>query len=390
MKINIKQDTQRSLGWRRWRNLLLFVGLVVSCSMLVRWLVARPSAQLIRTITTTSSVNGVQWSLSGELLLSAQSDGSLQIWQADTGTLLRTIQAQQGDVYALAISSDGLMVASGGSGGSVAANNDARLARVPGPQPQVVQLWNIADGALLRSFTCPALDYVIRTVALSDDQRYVAAGGSDGAICLWDRRSGMLLHQLQGHVLFGSACEVNSIAFNAQNTELISGGYDGTVQRWNVATGAVLAVLEVPSSPNSDEFPSVFQVAFSQDGRYIIAGAKDSVVSVWRVADDGLEQEFGVIRRPIWALDTSPNGERLATGSGTTRDQEEEIISFWRFVDSVSNNATVIHLWRTTDYSLATTLKGHTADVESVAFSPDSSLLASGSRDHTIRIWSLK
>jgi WD40 repeat protein len=37
--------------------------------------------------------------------------------------------------------------------------------------------------------------------------------------------------------------------------------------------------------------------------------------------------------------------------------------------------------------SLVRTLKGHTGDVGSVAFSPDGKFLASGSRDYTIKLW---
>jgi WD40 repeat protein len=46
-----------------------------------------------------------------------------------------------------------------------------------------------------------------------------------------------------------------------------------------------------------------------------------------------------------------------------------------------------IKLWRVSDGALVRTLTGHTYDVYSVAFSPDGSLLASGSGDDTIKLW---
>jgi WD40 repeat protein len=46
-----------------------------------------------------------------------------------------------------------------------------------------------------------------------------------------------------------------------------------------------------------------------------------------------------------------------------------------------------IKIWRVSDGSLVRTLTGHTNRVESVTFSPDGSLIASGSDDNTIKIW---
>lgn len=64
----------------------------------------------------------------------------------------------------------------------------------------------------------------------------------------------------------------------------------------------------------------------------------------------------------------SPDGSLLASGS--------------------SDNT--IKLWDVKSRTNITTLKGHTSGVNSVAFSPDGSLLASGSSDDTILLWDMK
>ena len=61
----------------------------------------------------------------------------------------------------------------------------------------------------------------------------------------------------------------------------------------------------------------------------------------------------------------SPNGTLLAIGSDDT----------------------TIKLWRVSDGAFVRTLAGHTSSVNSIAFSPDGTLLVSGSSDRTVRLW---
>ena len=70
------------------------------------------------------------------------------------------------------------------------------------------------------------------------------------------------------------------------------------------------------------------------------------------------------VNPPIWSIRWSPNGSKLATGSGGH-----------------------INIWNTNTWQLEVSLKGHTGGVYSVAWSPNGSQLASASGDGTIRIW---
>jgi ribosomal RNA-processing protein 9 len=69
----------------------------------------------------------------------------------------------------------------------------------------------------------------IYSVAVSCDGKYVASGGKDKLVYIWDSRSGTLIDSFRGH-----AKAVSALAFRLKTHQLFSGSHDRCVKHWNV------------------------------------------------------------------------------------------------------------------------------------------------------------
>jgi hypothetical protein len=120
--------------------------------------------------------------------------------------------------YAVAISPDGSLVASG--------SDDS-----------TVKLWDVTTGQLLRMLE--GHQEAVLSVSFSGDGRVVASGSDDGTVKLWDATTGQLLHSLEGHQDW-----VRSVSFSGDGRVVGSGSSDGTVKLWAAGTGQLLRTLE--------------------------------------------------------------------------------------------------------------------------------------------------
>ncbi len=157
-------------------------------------------------------VNGVAFSADGGIV-SAGYDGTLRLWPAD-GSVARIVTLPA-PLNGVAVAHDGEIVVGAGDGRVrlLAADGTLRAEIEIGPTPVIA-------------------------LALSRDGKTLAAGGLRGQVVVIDRAARRI-----SATLVGPGLPVWSLAFMPDGREILSGGSDRLVRRWNAVTGAHLGAV---------------------------------------------------------------------------------------------------------------------------------------------------
>jgi WD40 repeat protein len=167
-----------------------------------------------RPLSLVFSPDGKTLIVFGQIVLGNQNgeiSGAVQLWDARTWTMKHVLK-QGLYVNTVAVSANGKLLASGGDR---------------------IQLWNAQTGSLIHSLE--GLESGTRSVAISPDSQTVAAGGRDGKVLLWDAQSGQLKKVLKapGWGLPGGS-EIYSVAFSPDGKTLAAASQDQTVRLWKM------------------------------------------------------------------------------------------------------------------------------------------------------------
>jgi WD40 repeat protein/tRNA A-37 threonylcarbamoyl transferase component Bud32 len=192
---------------------------------------------------------------------------------------------------------------------------------------------------------------------------FLAAGGADQAIRLWDLDPGAPTSQpvltLRGHTQ-----PVRGLAFSPDGRRLVSVSCDererfGEVKLWDVPSGQDVLTLRQAGG----------QVAVSQDGERLAVAAAGQVVRVWHGPPN---REVLTCREAGRTVAYSPDGQWLATAG------DRDLVRLW----DAKGRALRTLKGQAEGYA-----DGHAQVVRQAAFSPDGRLLASCGDDRTVKIW---
>jgi serine/threonine protein kinase len=114
-------------------------------------------------------------------------------------------------------------------------------------------------------------------------------------------------------------------------------------------------------------------IDISANGRYLISGDDGGTVAVWNLTMPQQPIATYCNNTPIYTVAISPNLSQIASGDKNRRVQ-------LRRIESVHNSCQELH-------ADPSNLDSHHGFVQTVRFSPDGQILASGGADHRIRLW---
>src|SRR6266567_1733516 len=111
---------------------------------------------------------------------------------------------------------------------------------------------------------------IVYALAWSPNGRYIASGGWDNTVQVWDVNNGTNYRTYTRHSDF-----VSALAWSPDSRYIASGDRDHIVQVWNAKTGRLLFTYKGHTN-------EVWALAWSPDGRYIASGSWDHTVQVWQ------------------------------------------------------------------------------------------------------------
>ena len=358
-------------------------------------------------VTHNPWINIVRFTSDGQRIISGDDNGSIYIWEADTGTLLQTLSTQQRKVYSLAVSQDGQYL-------------------IVGCSDNVLQQWDLECGEMIR--TLDGHRDIVLDIKFSPDSMIFATASADSTIRLWNAISGEPIMVLTGHKLW-----VRALAFGPDHT-LYSGSSGKSLKLWNLNPGNCLrtwhgishGVRRLALSPNkqmiafTDDNLTVHILNLENDQQIVLDGydswvrwlAFDPHQTILAIAHQQNVLIFDLETQTI--LQTLKGGEEyiscfdfIQDGEVLVGADENHDIIFWNVatgyrnhtisnahdrwiwrVQAANNNilATagaddMVKLWSIDTYACLATLEGHTAAIWALVFNPSGTLLATSSSD---------
>jgi guanine nucleotide-binding protein subunit beta-2-like 1 protein len=254
-------------------------------------------------------VEDVVISSDGQFALSGSWDGTLRLWDLNTGITTRRFVGHTKDVLSVAFSADNRQIVSGSRDKTVRLWNtlgeckfiiseDGHTEWVScvrfSPSPtnplivscgwdKIVKIWNLST-CKLRSNLYGHEGY-LNTVTVSPDGSICASGGSDGTANLWDLNEGKRLYSLP------AGDTIHALVFSP-NRYWLCAATTSSIKIWDLESKIVVHELseleeEANTTPKGRyaQPPHCVSLAWSPSGDILYAGYTDGKIRVWAVGN---------------------------------------------------------------------------------------------------------
>jgi len=332
------------------------------------------------------------YSPDGKYVVTSSQNGTLSLWDAYDGSLIRTMPGQMRSGITPTFNPEGKQI-------------------ITGSQDGIVEIRNVESGTIVGAL--PSQQGIVSAVAFSPDQSYIVTGSHNKELHIWDAQTYALIIDFDDYnaailtVMFSpdgskilaycfddvtqaSTIDIREISIEkVQNISIEGKGYrvitadrlslqgespvfspDGRLLLWVNGVRANITDLETGQQRASwiAHKGKVSIACFSPDGNRIVTGSSNGMAKVWNVEEVIAERPIELTLdhgEPVIVTDFSPDGELMLTAS--------------------SNG--LLKVWETgTGYEISV-FNGHVFGVHTAAFSPDSRYIVTAAADQTVRVW---
>jgi WD40 repeat protein len=334
-------------------------------------------------VTRDSPIVGLAASSDRQTLATLHEDGVVGLWvlppelesvSLELGSVF-TLKSVHGTARSVCFTPDGEFLACGGDDGHV-------------------MLWDLKKKA--EWFASKAHKGQVPCLAFSVDGTILATGDAEGTIKTWD-----VLAKEEAHTMGLEKGPIHSLTFAPDGKSLVATGRDGFVHIWNVATGKERSAIRW-----AGEFPRC--AAYSENAAALFVAGADGTLKRWGKIDDDDDADPPPVKVGKNPLLFSPDGKLLATGGMDGPIQfwhipsrkgraelKRKLVMVEAFALSPDSDRVAfadlgeanVEVWDLATGKQIAQLVGHEKPVCSVAFSPNGVNLATASKDGTVRVW---
>ncbi|XP_019370564.1 PREDICTED: apoptotic protease-activating factor 1 [Gavialis gangeticus] len=292
----------------------------------------------------TDAVYHACFSQDGQKIASCGADRTVQVFKAETGEKLQSVEAHDDEVLYCALSPDGRFIA------TCSADNKAKI-------------WCLRTGQSI--YDCEEHTEQVNCCHFNsgNNKLLLTTCSNDSLLKLWDVRK-----KHCQNTMFGHTSSVNHCRFSPDDKYVASCSADGTVKLWDTSSGNELKCIKIKDFfRNADELEVEVLpkcCSWSTDSATVMVAAKNKLLLLDVETSDLLEEVLSY-QNAIQYYDFCPSNQLVAV-----------VLSHY-----------FVELWNTKTKTKVADCREHMSWVYCVTFSPDGSLFLTSSDDQTIRIW---
>ena len=238
----------------------------------------------------------------------------------------------------------------------------------------------------------------ISSLAISNNETRIIAGGLDNSVELWDVETRKIIRLYLGH-----SSPVSALEFSGDGNRIATASWDGSIILWDAVNGDRIRVI-------GGDGNRINSMSLDSEGTFLATSGLDNSIKLWDMRSGTEELNLTGHKSPITSVDYNrPNNILVSASDGgiikiwDTQKGElrREIFTEMGSLNSVAlsnrgeflvagGNSFFCRIWETRSGDIKRTLKGHSGAIISLQISKDDERVLTASNDQTIKLWSLQ